>query len=387
VRRGWLRSNRRQTLGQRGPAGYPPRVLLLILTFALLGWSLGAEALNRESATLPGRFCPAFLLSWAECSYRLGTGALQSLPDLGRLFQIEVLTPPTGLAGSPRTPRWAGRLRSWKLGTLLAERDTQVPVAESNRHRTVPALLDPHDFASQSSADVLACDLVNLRIQLDGVIVVHPPAFHVAENRRQIMLLFQRPVSIVGTGRQHRQSGVDPGQKLGFQIVVGLFQSCGFSHAHPFHQPVLSGSKTALHPPFGLGAVRRYPGDCQLPQRPTDLRRRHFHRVLLRSGLIAFAFLRRLKEARLVGIKCQRSPVLFHVALQQAHVFRRRVAAHKASEPPAGRIVNHVDQQDLCPASFQPIMVAGVPLHQFSKTAAAWAPFMDLLDPLLACSP
>src|SRR5580698_4446572 len=65
MRRGWLRSNRRQTLGQRGPAGYPPRVLLLILNLSLLWWSLGAEALNRESAKPPGRFCPAFLLSAA----------------------------------------------------------------------------------------------------------------------------------------------------------------------------------------------------------------------------------------------------------------------------------------------------------------------------------
>jgi hypothetical protein len=34
---GWLRSNQRQTPGQARPAGYPPRALLWILIFPLLG--------------------------------------------------------------------------------------------------------------------------------------------------------------------------------------------------------------------------------------------------------------------------------------------------------------------------------------------------------------
>jgi hypothetical protein len=38
------------------------------------------------------------------------------------------------------------------------------------------------------------------------------------ENRSQIMPLFQRPVSVVRTDRHYRQSGVDPRQKLGFQV-------------------------------------------------------------------------------------------------------------------------------------------------------------------------
>jgi hypothetical protein len=82
-----------------------------------------------------------------------------------------------------------------------------------------------------------------------------------------IMLLLQRPVSVVGTGRHYRQRGVDPRQKLGFQVVVGLLQGCDPSYAHAFHQPVLSGQKSAFYPPFGLWTVRRYPRDCQLPQR------------------------------------------------------------------------------------------------------------------------
>src|SRR5580704_15818187 len=215
---------------------------------------------------------------------------------------------------------WAGWLRCWKLGTLLADRNPQVAIAESNGHRTVAPLFHPHHSASESGANVLAGDLVDLPTQLDGVIVVHPPAFHVAENRRQILLGFQRPVSIVGAGRRHRQRSIDPGQKLGFQIVVGLLQSPHSSYAHPFHQPVLSCSKTALQASFGLRAVRCYPGDCQLPQGPTDLRRWHLHRVLLHSRLIPFVFLRCLKQARLVGIKRQRPAVLFHIAFQQVHV-------------------------------------------------------------------
>src|SRR5580698_2849389 len=69
----------------RALRGYPPRVLLLTLISPLLGWRLGAEALNRESAKPPGRFCPAFLLAAAALSQqlRLGAGTFRCLPDLG----------------------------------------------------------------------------------------------------------------------------------------------------------------------------------------------------------------------------------------------------------------------------------------------------------------
>ena len=50
------------------------------------------------------------------------------------------------------------------------------------------------------------------------------------------------------------------------------------------------------------------------------------------------------------------------------HVLHRGVTAHKASEPSAVRIVDHVDQQHLFPASFQPVVGTGVPLHQLAKT-------------------
>src|SRR5215472_15141604 len=80
-----------------------------------------------------------------------------------------------------------------------------------------------------------------------------------------------------------------------------------------------------------------------------------------------------LEDCRFVGVVCQRPPVLFEVSLQVVHVLHRGVTAHKTCEPPAGRIVDHVDQQHLFPATFQPVVTARVQLHQLSEATAALA--------------
>src|SRR5262249_33047373 len=52
-------------------------------------------------------------------------------------------------------------------------------------------LVHPHGATPQPGTDVLARDLVNLRLESDRVIVVHLAAFHMAENRPQIVVLLQ----------------------------------------------------------------------------------------------------------------------------------------------------------------------------------------------------
>src|ERR1017187_3532456 len=93
--------------------------------------------------------------------------------------------------------RCAPWLSGRHFGPLSTLRNAEVPIPKSGGDRTVPPFLDPHEGASQSGADVLARDLVDLRIQRERVIVVHPALFHMAENRRQIVMLLQRPVGIV----------------------------------------------------------------------------------------------------------------------------------------------------------------------------------------------
>jgi hypothetical protein len=60
---------------------------------------------------------------------------------------------------------------------------------------------------------------------------------------------------------------------------------------------------------------------------------------------------------------------------------------HKAREQSAGRIVDHRDQVQLLPAPFQPIVLAGVPLHQFPESAAPRPPEMHLLGLVLLGPP
>src|ERR1019366_1085135 len=348
----------------------------------------GLPAGRAESFPVSGELCLRATTATTLClrsSSRLlasGSGALRCLPSLRPLLQIEVLVP-CALPGRLARCCCVGRLGRRHLGPLLASLHPEIPSAKTGGNRTIPPLLDPYVGPSEPSADILARDPVGLGAQREGVIGVHPALLHVAENRGQVVMLLQRPVSIVGARRHHRKRRVDPRQKFGFQVVVGLLQGGHSRYTHALHQPVLRRQESALHPPFRLRAVRRYPGDRQLLQCPADLRRWQFFPALPQSTAVSFRFLRSLKDRRFVGVERQWPLVLLQIAFQQVHVLHGGVAGHKSREPPAGRIVDHVDQQNLFPAPFQPVVRARIPLHQFAKSAPPRTPFMDLLEALL----
>ena len=109
--------------------------------------------------------------------------------------------------------------------------------------------------------------------------------------RRQIALLLQRPVSIVGNSARHRKRGVDSGQKLGFQVVIGLLKCLDTNHPHALHQAILSCDKSAFHAALGLRTMGRYPYDSQLLQGPADLRGRQLRPVPGCSGFTWSGFL------------------------------------------------------------------------------------------------
>jgi len=102
----------------------------------------------------------------------------------------------------------------------------------------------------------------------------------------------------------------------------------------------------------------------QFAERPFDLRRRHLPSVLALVRLASLPLLRRLEQTRSVRITGQHPAMPLQIKFQHVHVLRGRITPHKPRESPAGRIVNHRDQKHLLlPAPFQPIMLAGVPLH------------------------
>jgi hypothetical protein len=61
--------------------------------------------------------------------------------------------------------------------------------------------------------------------------------------------------------------------------------------------------------------------------------------------------------------------------------FRGAVVAHEAGEPSAGSVVDHGNQIDGFATPFQPVMYAGVPLHQLAAPVAPSTPLVHLLHP------
>src|SRR5215472_13205403 len=50
--------------------------------------------------------------------------------------------------------------------------------------------------------------------ELKGVVTFHRATFHVAQNGRQVVLFFQRPMRVIATGRLHRARLLPPHQEF-----------------------------------------------------------------------------------------------------------------------------------------------------------------------------
>jgi hypothetical protein len=89
--------------------------------------------------------------------------------------------------------------------------------------------------------------------------------------------------------------------------------------------------------------MRRKPANSQFPQGARDLRRWHFHQILIHSRFIVPTFLRRSEQACLVGVERHGPPKFLQGVPRQLPVIGGRVVPHK---PRSGRIVDHRNQMD-----------------------------------------
>src|SRR5437879_5839662 len=385
MRRSWLRSKRRQTLGQPGPPGYPPRVLLFggKLTLGRLQ-SGGFEYRKREA----GRAVVARPTEWV----------LFRGPEALPRFWTERFSPGWSGESSPSIGFWCGArqasahgLRSlwgWALGDVVDIAHRQVGLAETHRHGAIEPNLDSHVGSTQARTNAVACDLPSLTIHLNRIAVADLSGLHIAQRSSQRVFLAQRPVRIVAAGWDHGHRVVPPHDELRFQVSVGLLQGLCSGYTQAFDQTVLRGLETAFHAALGLRRVRSDPHDVQFLEGSSDLRWRQ--RVALVPSQICGiprGFRRRLKQTRLVGVIADRPTMPLHVAPHQTHVLFRRIVQHEPRVHAAGRIVDPADQVQFRPTILQPSVLAGVPLDQFAHSGAARSPWMNLLHPLPAGTP
>jgi hypothetical protein len=122
--------------------------------------------------------------------------------------------------------------------------------------------------------------------------------------------------------------------------------------------------------------VRRNPDYGQLAQTSLDLRRGHLRPVSPFAFFLPFGFHRHLEHPRLIRVERQRSAEPLQIRPQQTHILFAGIVPHEACEEPAGGIVDHRNQVDRFAAPFQPVVGAGVPLHQFATTAPPRPPLV-----------
>jgi len=114
---------------------------------------------------------------------------------------------------------------------------------------------------------------------------------------------------------------------------------------------------------------------------PRNLGGRHLLPVQTFAPLLPFAFDRRLEHAGFVRVERQRSAEPLQIRPQQTPILFAGVVAHEPGEQPARGVVDHRDQIDWFPTPLQPVVRAGVPLHQFPAAAAPRPPLVHFDQP------
>src|ERR1700747_428380 len=89
---------------------------------------------------------------------------------------------------------------------------------------------------------------------------------------------------------------------------------------------------------------------------------------------------RYLKQAGFIGVDRHRPPMLPDITAQLLEVLLRGVVAHETSRQLRASIVDHPNQVELPPPSFQPVMFTGVPLHQLAIPRPPGTPYVSLFD-------
>src|ERR1017187_6150789 len=163
------------------------------------------NAKNRRAVFARRSLC----LSWLEPCSVVGIRDVDGLAQRWARPQREALHPPAlalGLAGATR--RLCRRCKPPCLGWFQATVNGQIAAFKACGERSVQALLDAHVGPTQPHPYVLA--LEQLAVPAQRVDVRDLPLLDVAQDRRQVILLAQRSVGVVGVGRFDGQHPVPP---------------------------------------------------------------------------------------------------------------------------------------------------------------------------------
>src|ERR1700680_141372 len=233
-----------------------------------------------------------------------------------------------------------------------------------------------HAQAPHTGLRLLARDLIALASKRKRIVIGDHTLLDMAQDCGQLLGWAQGAMLVRKILYWARETLVPLRPILVLQKRVGGFEVCNLGQAQLLDQPVLRGQETAFHAAFGLRRKGRNPADAQFPQAASELSQPVGHLALL----FAFPFSRRDGEHRVtIGVDVYHAPVLVQVFPQHRHVEARRVAFHKAAPTPTGGVIDHPHQIATRSSPFQPVVLGGVPLHQFAERAAPGTPTVNLL--------
>src|ERR1035438_1092336 len=86
-------------------------------------------------------------------------------------------------------------------------------------------------------------------------------------------------------------------------------------------------------------------------------------------------------ESRSV-VDIHHTAILLQILPEHAHVLWGCIALDESSPTPTCRIVDHPHQVTHCTASFEPVVLGGIPLHQLAEPHATRPPNVHVLDRL-----
>lgn len=147
--------------------------------------------------------------------------------SLGRFFWIahHKVLHPVSVGGSTLGLSNLGfcRLRGNRFFSL-AGTQRQLMIFEAANQSSVQLLLNANARFAQPRPRLFERNLIMLSQPTDGLVVGHRAFFHIAQNGGQVLVLKQRLVSTLGTGRRAPETAIPFRQIAAVEELVGGFE-------------------------------------------------------------------------------------------------------------------------------------------------------------------
>ncbi len=213
-------------------------------------------------------------------------------------------------------------------------------------------------------------ELEEVLAELDGIVVGHGAFIGEAADVVEDLLGGERTIHRVRIGRGVSKARMVAREEAG-QDRVGVVEGARAGAAELAAQAIVDGAPEAFDPAFGLGGGRGDPADAHLAEGAADVGERALVAAQLQIEGQRLAGIA-LEDAVAIGVEGDRTAGVTEQLAQHPQI---AVGVFLLAEEGRGHVVRGVVdramEDERGPAAFEPVVMAGIELHQQARLACA----------------